>query len=313
MASALSGGDGRMAGGLVLGPIILDDLPEALTDPLELEAAKKLPQFSPQKVQYLSDVLACVTAKISSEIVPLPKEPATRTEPALFSPESPSGQTAKSLLDFEKKLQRAVLAGEKEQAQELLNGLLAQIYLYSNDNFNIMKARTLELLVILSRTTIEAGADSSEVFSLSENYINQIEQYHDFDRLAVWTSKTVHSFVLQAFDLVRVKYSDVVFKVINYIKKHYGEKLTLDTLAQQAYISKSYLSTVFRKETGFNLPSYITKVRIEKSKQLLSTTNMTLLDIAGLCGFEDQSYFTKTFKKETGVSPKKYRDSASEK
>ena len=77
-------------------------------------------------------------------------------------------------------------------------------------------------------------------------------------------------------------------------------------------MSRSYLSKLFKDETGYSLFSYINHVRIEKSKELLLNDTISLVDVAGLCGFEDQSYFTKVFKKETGISPKRFRDNPSQ-
>ena len=189
----------------------------------------------------------------------------------------------------------------------MLNEVLAHVYVYSNYDINSIKARMLELLVMLSRATIEAGADSNEVFRLSESYIRQIEGNNDVDQLAVWISDIVRRFIIQAFDLAQVKHSDVVFKITNYIKKNCQEKLTLDTLAREVYLSKSYLSSIFKEETGISLTDYITNVRIEKSKKLLTREGIAISEIAMLCGFKDQSYFSKVFKKETGISPKKFR------
>jgi len=189
----------------------------------------------------------------------------------------------------------------------MINEMLAHIYVYSNFDIGAIKARLLELLVILSRATIEAGAGPAETFRLSENFFVQVEQNVDADQLAFWISDIVRRFILQAFDLAQVKHSDVVFKITNYIKKNCAEKLTLDSLAKEVYLSKSYLSSVFKQETGMSLTAYITKVRIEKSKRLLLEENIGLAIIASQCGFKDQSYFTKVFKKETGMSPKRYR------
>jgi YesN/AraC family two-component response regulator len=99
-----------------------------------------------------------------------------------------------------------------------------------------------------------------------------------------------------------------VFKITNYIKKNCAEKLTLDSLAKEVYLSKSYLSSIFKQETGMSLTAYITKVRVEKSKKMLLEDGVSLAIISSQCGFKDQSYFTKVFKKETGVSPKRFRN-----
>ncbi|MDD7652976.1 MAG: helix-turn-helix transcriptional regulator [Candidatus Faecousia sp.] len=69
---------------------------------------------------------------------------------------------------------------------------------------------------------------------------------------------------------------------------------------------------MFRKETGQTISAYVSHIRIEKSKALLRQPGVPIAEIAGLCGFEDQSYFTRVFKKQTGISPKQYRNNALE-
>jgi len=95
---------------------------------------------------------------------------------------------------------------------------------------------------------------------------------------------------------------------MEYIRAHYDHKLTLDDIAQHVYLSRSYLSSLFREETGQTLFSYINRVRVEKSKLFLMDSTVALAHAAAMCGFEDQSYFTKVFRKITGMSPKQYRD-----
>ena len=94
-----------------------------------------------------------------------------------------------------------------------------------------------------------------------------------------------------------------------YIQTHYQNKLTLDEIASKTYLSKTYLCSIFKKETGETITNYINKVRIEKSKLLFSDEKLSIVQIANMCGFEDQSYFTKIFKSYVGMTPKKYRES----
>lgn len=105
-----------------------------------------------------------------------------------------------------------------------------------------------------------------------------------------------------------MKHSDVVYRVMEYVKVNYRRRITLDELAKHIYLSRSYLSSIFKEETGMNLSSFINAVRVEKSKALLLDNTVRLVDVANLCGFEDQSYYTKVFKRVVGVSPKRYRD-----
>ncbi|MGL5513630.1 MAG: helix-turn-helix domain-containing protein, partial [Sporomusa sp.] len=78
-------------------------------------------------------------------------------------------------------------------------------------------------------------------------------------------------------------------------------------ISQEVHLSPSYFSKIFKKETGHNFNTYLNMLRIEKSKKLLLYDNLKLISIASLVGFEDQSYFTKVFKRVTGVSPHQYR------
>jgi AraC-like DNA-binding protein len=318
IAASISGSSGDLAGGLVLGPIAMGETQDVLADlpePKMAEAVKQLKEVPPEDVQHISEILAAVTAHISGvehqklqNLLYDQEKILKEIYVAKDYYEDMDSQSADMLLEFEKDLRIAVLRGEKTSALQMLNEMLAHIYIYSNFDISAIKARLLELLVILSRATIEAGADPTETFRLSENFILQIESYSDVDQLAFWISDIVRRFIVQAFDLAQVKHSDVVFKITNYIKKNCAEKLTLDSLAKEVYLSKSYLSSIIKQETGMSLTSYITKVRIEKSKKLLLEDCISLAIISSQCGFKDQSYFTKVFKKETGVSPKRFRN-----
>jgi YesN/AraC family two-component response regulator len=167
----------------------------------------------------------------------------------------------------------------------------------------------VELVVLLSRATIDAGADAREMLTLNGEYIRRIEQFKTLEELSVWLTGILHRSLRYSFDFQQIKHSDVIYKVMEYIKRSFDQKLSLDDIARQVYLSRSYLSSLFKKETGYNLFAYINKVRIEKSCFYLLDPSVSLVDISALCGFEDQSYFTKVFKKAMGVSPKRYRDS----
>ena len=318
IAASISRSSGDLAGGLVLGPIAMGETQDVLADmpiPEMAWAVSQIKEISARDVQHISEILAVVTAHISGvehqklqNLLYDQEKILKEIYVAKDYYDDMDSQSADMLLAFEKDLRIAVLRGEKSSALQMLNEMLAHIYIYSNFDISAIKARLLELLVILSRATIEAGADPTETFRLSENFILQIESYSDVDQLAFWISDIVRRFIVQAFDLAQVKHSDVVFKITNYIKKNCSEKLTLDSLAKEVYLSKSYLSSIFKLETGMSLTSYITKVRIEKSKKLLLEDCISLAIISNRCGFKDQSYFTKVFKKETGVSPKRFRN-----
>ena len=79
-------------------------------------------------------------------------------------------------------------------------------------------------------------------------------------------------------------------------------------MAQQVYLSPTYFGRIFKEGTGESFTAYLTRVRIQRSKELLCYESFRLTDIAQLVGFEDQSYFSRVFKRMEGVSPRRYRE-----
>lgn len=102
-------------------------------------------------------------------------------------------------------------------------------------------------------------------------------------------------------------------KAFSYIKEHYMEKITLEEVAQVAYMSPNYFSTYFKKVTGKNLRDYLIELRVQKAEELLKNSDKSVLEIAGACGFTNTSNFYRLYKKETGRSPGETRSKMSKK
>ena len=86
------------------------------------------------------------------------------------------------------------------------------------------------------------------------------------------------------------------------------KKIALEDVAEHVFLSPSYFSKIFNEELSSNFSKYLNKVRIEQAKRLLLSSSASLIEISNLVGFDDQSYFSKVFKKLTGVTPGKYRE-----
>lgn len=97
-----------------------------------------------------------------------------------------------------------------------------------------------------------------------------------------------------------------------YIFEHYGEEISVDKLADLVYMAPSYLSSIFKKETGQNLSKFIKAYRMEKAKDMLENTMSKIVDISVLCGYPNVSYFCSSFREYYGVSPQKFRESGEE-
>lgn len=104
------------------------------------------------------------------------------------------------------------------------------------------------------------------------------------------------------------RYRAVIVKAREYINKHYASgDISLSSTASYVGISPNHLSMVFSRETGENFVEYLTRIRLEKAKQLLQNTAMKSAEIAFEVGFSDPHYFSHIFKKNVGLSPREYR------
>lgn len=315
-ASSVSDDRGQLCGSLVAGPLVMGALQDTLDElpvPDLREAVSTVPVRPTAQVNHLSALLAAAAAYAAgiphSHAGGFVYEQEKLLNTLYELREKQETAVAPYPIACEKQLLTLIVTRDKSGAQALLNQLLGHIYFSSKGDLDAIKARVVELVVLLSRAIIDAGADIQEVFLFNTNYIHDIEQFESTDELSVWLTGIMNRFINYTFNFAQIKHSDVVYKVMEYVKANYNKKLSLEEIARHVYFSRSYLSSLFKNETGSSLFAYINRVRVEKSKVLLLDESISLLDVAALCGFEDQSYFTKVFKKLVGVSPKRYRSS----
>ncbi|MBO7171184.1 MAG: helix-turn-helix transcriptional regulator, partial [Clostridia bacterium] len=95
-------------------------------------------------------------------------------------------------------------------------------------------------------------------------------------------------------------------KALRYVKEHLSEDITVDRLATVAGFSKYHFVREFKRVTSYTVVTYINLARIEHSKELLAQGEMTVGEIAFACGFNNLSYFSKTFRAHTGMTPSEY-------
>ena len=317
--------DGKLFAVAVGGPALLiskdEFIFEDIVDKMEIddnytnrlrEDLEVIPEFAPEKVTALSEILFSVCSSISgaNTLQLLNDEEAIGNDMSKYINliSTMGGSSTDSYpIEKEKELLSLISSGDKEKAQLLLDDVLREVIAYSNNDFEKVKARVLELIVLLSRAALEGGADPEQIFGLNFKFINQINAYKTAEELANWLSNIMVRFTDSVFIIVNVRHIDTIYKSIDYIKRNYAKKLTLEEVAGNVYLSPSYFSKLFKEGLNISFNNYLNKVRIDNSKRLLLNSKIELIDIPALTGFEDQSYFSKVFKKMTGVTPIKYR------
>lgn len=101
--------------------------------------------------------------------------------------------------------------------------------------------------------------------------------------------------------------SPVVSRAIDYIEEKYSDSITMDDICSEFNINKCYFCSVFKNKTGTTFVNYLNNYRVEKSKELLQSTSLSLLDISIAVGFNNQSYYSTIFKKFVDMTPLEYR------
>ncbi len=210
-------------------------------------------------------------------------------------------------LEIERELLSRVRLGDKEGAKEVLNEILGKILFKNAGQTELIRARLLELAVVLSRAAVEGTADLEMILGLNFEYIQELGKIKSIEELCIWIVKVLDRFTESVYENRNIKNVDIIRRTREFIRTNYKKKIKLADISKAIYLSPYYLSHIFKRETGITQMEYLAKVRIEEAKRLLESTQWTTTRIAFEVGHSDQSYFCKVFKKNEGISPYSYK------
>ena len=209
-------------------------------------------------------------------------------------------------LEREEELFRAVVRGDRETAGTLLNQLLGHIYFYAVDEEEI-RVRIEELFVVLIRAAAFGGAEIQRTLALSRRYLWEIRDIRTQEELTTWLAESLRSLMDQVLPASGAGHAGAMREAVNYMRRRYAMNLTLEEVAQAAGYSPAYFSRIFREDTGKTFREYLNELRVERSRALLLTTDLTVAEVSAMAGFNDQSYFCRIFRRITGETPDRFR------
>ncbi len=323
--------EGVVRGALVGGPVLLIDPEEFLRDELSIrlgvspqdipdlsDRVREVPYVEPERVTSLSELLFALAVLCSSAggETWLREREELDQQSAITEYIAAMKRRGRELPDIggypvekERELLALISDGDRKGAGELLNEILGYVLFASGGDIAIVRQRVLELAVLLSRGALEGGADAEEVFGLNYRSLRELDLIRNVEDLAAWLSRIMNRFTDCVFHLKEIRHADVIMKATRYVKRAYRERISLEQVSSYVGLSPSYFSRIFKQETGSAWSTYVNRIRVDRARRLLISTSVPLSDIAGMVGFEDQSYFTKVFKRITGLSPGRYRES----
>lgn len=198
---------------------------------------------------------------------------------------------------------------KRKQFQKSFSAFLEHILLKSLDyETDVFEFKSLlgNFIFNVTNTLSKLKFDTVPLEKRKYDYFRQIDQ-------AVYASdaiQLIEEFIQEAEGITRETDTSTnpgFHRLLNYIQEHYAEPITLTEVAKKFHFNASYLSSYFSANNSEGFSEYVNKVRVQKAKEMLVATEESISEISDRVGYSDQSYFTKVFKKMTGVSPSQYR------
>ena len=208
----------------------------------------------------------------------------------------------------ERELLNAVAHGMHHQAQMIISSWRSDMMEQrAADPVRNLRNYAIVLNTLLRKAVEQGNVHPLHIDRLSSTMAKKIENFQTMADGAELLQSMVHKYCLLVKNHSMQNYSKLVQHVILRIESDLTADLSLRAHAQQFSVNASYLSALFKKETGSTLTDYVNRMRIDHAIFLLNVTDMQVQTIAQYCGIPDVNYFTKLFKRTVGKTPKEYR------
>lgn len=206
----------------------------------------------------------------------------------------------------------AVKQGDRRLAREILNRLLVGIYHLGGQRLELLKSLTLELVVMIYRAAVEAGARPTELLGMNYDSVSQLAAVRDDVQLCHWLTDMLE----RLMDGIR-EFRDqpnlvLLQQALRYMEQNLERDLTRDEVARVACLSPSHFSHLVTEKIGRSFRDLLIDARVARAAHLLRHSARSMADIATACGFRDASRFGKVFRQRTGTTPLAYRQRPAE-
>lgn len=229
---------------------------------------------------------------------------------AVFSPgNAPLQADQHNTFHLEQAMMNIIRKGDSAALREWISdapavrgGVLAPDQLRQRKNTFIVTA------TLASRAAIRGGLAVDDAFTLSDSYIQKCELLRNPEQITNLQYHMVLDFTERVERLRKGKRpSQLVLDVSNYIQHHMSEAISVEAMAKELFLSRTYLSRKFKAESGETLTDFILKEKTEEAKRFLRYSDKSLTAIGLYLGFSSQSHFSRVFRKYTSLSPSEYR------
>lgn len=208
---------------------------------------------------------------------------------------------------MEKKLLNLVQGGDAAGAASEANQFFDWMINRHGDAAMDIKLKVLELILQAEAISIKSGGNIYR-FEDRHDYLTILYDIGQCEELRSWFVAKIREAARDVSGSKEKTSISLVEQAKVYIDSHYCDDISLDEVSKEVNISPYYFSKLFKEETGGNFIDYVTAIRMERAKELLSTTNKSMKEICSEVGYSDPNYFSRSFKKNVGKTPTEYKE-----
>ena len=190
--------------------------------------------------------------------------------------------------------------------------IFSEQFLYQKDGLSHAKDGAFLLYMILTRD-IRQFFNREIMFSNADEIRQRIHQTRNSQALQNVIREYLEEILATTREEKNRKQDKLVLLVTDYLRTHFHENLSLNSVADEFHMSSFHLSKMFRKSMKKNFIEYLTELRVKQAKTLLMDGTRTITEVAFMVGYQDSGYFSKVFRKATGLSPREFSESVSKK
>ncbi len=184
-----------------------------------------------------------------------------------------------------------------------------QLGILSEDNLRNLKYHLIITVAFITRYCIEGGMEMETAYNLSDVYVRSIDVCSTQEEINRLHMEVVEDYAKRMHIIQKTnQYPKTIMICLDYIYDNLHTKITLEQLADNVGLSPAYLSKLFHKEVGTTVSAYITKKRVEAAENMLKYSDYSCIEISNYLCFSSESHFIQVFKKNTGYTPKCYRE-----
>ncbi|OAM87490.1 helix-turn-helix domain-containing protein [Termitidicoccus mucosus] len=201
----------------------------------------------------------------------------------------------------------AIQRGERAEARGIINRILTAIYTRGAGRRGLLKTLALELVVMMARAAVQAGAEPEKVLGINYRSLTELAGVHSQEDLSDWLCEMLEQ-LIDAMGAPAAHPNAVqLARAVAYMEQHFSENLGRDEVARAAGLSASHFSHLMRERAGVSFTELLLRIRLDNARRMLARDSSTVVEIAAACGFSEQSYFTRVFKKTFNETPLDYR------